>query len=120
MWSIGCIFAEIVGLRPLFKGADAEEQLRAIFKVRGSPETVDWDVSNFRLFGQMRWEQNQPINLANLLGFYDPQGGDLLEKLLQMDPRKRISAGEALKHPFFDEIRKVMNQMYGEDFFDDI
>jgi serine/threonine protein kinase len=42
-----------------------------------------------------------------------------MEKLLSLDPEKRISASEALAHGFFDDIRKVMNKLYGNDFFDD-
>jgi len=42
MWSVGCIFAELVTGKPLFAGSDEEEQLEQIFKVRGSPDPEEW------------------------------------------------------------------------------
>ena len=32
--------------------------------------------------------------------------------MLQMDPEKRISADEALKHPYFDDIQSVIKEIY--------
>lgn len=42
IWSVGCIFAEIVNRKPLFAGQDEKEQLQKIFKIRGTPNEEDW------------------------------------------------------------------------------
>jgi serine/threonine protein kinase len=42
IWSVGCIFAEIVNRRPLFAGSCEEDQLMRIFKGRGTPDPVAW------------------------------------------------------------------------------
>ena len=42
IWSVGCIFAEMVNRKPLFAGQDEREQLMKIFKIRGSPSEQDW------------------------------------------------------------------------------
>jgi serine/threonine protein kinase len=42
-----------------------------------------------------------------------------MERLLSIDPKKRITASEAIAHSFFNDIRKVMNKIYGNDFFDE-
>lgn len=42
IWSVGCIFAEIVNRRPLFPGMSEEDQLMKIFKGRGTPDPEKW------------------------------------------------------------------------------
>ena len=42
IWSVGCIFAEIVTKRPLFQGKNEEDQLNKIFKIRGTPASDEW------------------------------------------------------------------------------
>lgn len=42
IWSVGCIFAEIVTRKPLFAGNNEEEQLQKIFSIRGTPTEEDW------------------------------------------------------------------------------
>lgn len=42
IWSVGCIFAEIVTKRPLFPGKNEEDQLNKIFKIRGTPAQNEW------------------------------------------------------------------------------
>ena len=44
----------------------------------------------------------------------DTEGLDLMQKFLQLEPEKRISADEALKHPFFDDILSDMKKLYGQ------
>lgn len=42
LWSIGCIFAEMVSGRPLFPGKNNEDQLLRIFKLLGTPNEATW------------------------------------------------------------------------------
>lgn len=42
IWSIGCIFAELVNRKPLFAGCSEEDQLKKIFSIRGTPSLDDW------------------------------------------------------------------------------
>ena len=42
LWSIGCIFAELVTGRPLFPGSDTADQLKRIFKLLGTPSPTNW------------------------------------------------------------------------------
>ena len=116
MWSIGCIFAEMVTGKPLFTGKNDMDQLKKIFKIKGTPnenyasslkELPEWSANdnNFENFP----EQDIKTIFKNL----NPEGIDLLQKFLQLEPEKRISAEEALKHPFFDDILADMKQIYG-------
>lgn len=42
IWSIGCIFSELINSKPLFQGTSEEDQLFKIFKLRGTPSPETW------------------------------------------------------------------------------
>ena len=117
MWSIGTIFAEMVTGKPLFTGNSENDQLKKIFAIMGTPtenhapslrELPEWGV------GDNNFENNVPKNFKEIFPNLDAEGLDLIQKFLQLDPDKRISAEEALKHPFFDDILPSMKKMYEE------
>ena len=63
IWSIGCIFAEMVNKKPLFIGNNQHDQLEIIFRILGTPDQNEWpDVVNLT-----KWEvfSKYPINLGN-------------------------------------------------------
>jgi len=103
LWSVGCIFAEMVSNRVLFDGSTEIIQLGKIFSILGVPTVSSWpgfsDLPHARLIPQG--------NGSNVLRRYVPSlsdsGFDLLTKLLSLNPQNRISASEALSHPYFSE-----------------
>lgn len=107
MWSLGCIFAELLLRTPLFPGSDEIEQLSKIFQILGTPNQRNWpDACKHSTFKE--YFSNKPIPNTLRLRFkefadYNPQIVDLLEKLLKLDPRERISAKQALNHPWFTQ-----------------
>ena len=131
IWSIGCIFCEMINNRPLFMGKNIEEQLHAIFTIRGSPEINEWtQAKQLPNYKPDQWRNCYQKSFKDIINYKDPQGKEvvlllmvlgleLLEKLLCLDPKKRITATQAIEHPFFNDIRKVMNKIYGQCFFDD-
>ena len=117
MWSIGCIFAEMVSGKPLFTGNSESDQLKKIFEIKGTPndnyasslkELSEWGV------GDNNFENYPEKNMKELFPNLDSEGLDLLQKFLQLEPEKRISAEEALKHPFFDDILPTVKKIYKE------
>ena len=115
MWSIGTIFAEMVTGKPLFTGNSENDQLKKIFAIMGTPtenyasslrELPEWGV------GENNFENNSPKDFKELFPNLDTEGIDLLQKFLQLEPDKRISAEEALKHPFFDDILPTVKKIY--------
>jgi cyclin-dependent kinase len=117
MWSIGCIFAEMASGKPLFSGNSEVDQLKKIFEIMGTPtdnyasslkELPEWGV------GDNNFEEKKPQNFKELIPNLDNEGIDLLQKFLQLEPDKRISCEEALKHPFFDDILSTVKKLYGE------
>lgn len=106
IWSIGCIFAEMVSRRPLFHGDSEIDQLFRIFRTLTTPTEETWPgVSSLPDFKPTfpNWRQN---TLAQSVKQLDSSGLDILEKMLVYDPTMRVSAKVALKHPFFDDVDK--------------
>ncbi|RGB30714.1 kinase-like domain-containing protein [Rhizophagus diaphanus] len=107
VWSAGCIFAEMASGRPLFPGSSIKDQLLRIFTVLGTPTEETWPrvsqlpeyKSDFAIYNR--------IPLESLLPKLDSSGIDLLsQQLIEYQPEKRLSAEDALQHPYFEEIRK--------------
>ncbi|KAG2197419.1 hypothetical protein INT47_005672 [Mucor saturninus] len=102
MWSVGCIFAEMLGGRPLFKGRDYVDQLNQILGILGTPdEETLCRVGSERAQVYIRSLTRMPkIPFQNLYPRASPLAIDLLTKLLAFDPAKRITVEEALAHPY--------------------
>lgn len=115
IWSIGCIFAELVSGVPLFQGANLIDQWTKIILIMGTPNRIFmqklessvrsyveslppydgvplWKIFQDRLFPQ----SNNPVLQA-------PVARDLLSKMLVIDPDNRISVSEALQHEYLNQ-----------------
>ncbi|ORZ14532.1 protein serine/threonine kinase [Absidia repens] len=106
LWSAGCIFAEMASGSPLFPGSSVSDQLQCIFKVLGTPTDETWPKVSQVPEYKRDFEIFAPISLESILPKLDPLGIDLLKKLLEYPPEKRITASNALQHPYFDDLRK--------------
>jgi len=110
IWSIGCIYAEMVTRCPLFPGDSEIDQLFRIFRCLGTPNEEMWPgVSQFADY-KTTFPQWSPVPLKTVVEGLDELGLDLLSKMLCYEPSKRISARDALRHPFFDDLNKLNAQ----------
>ncbi|KAI2621307.1 cyclin-dependent protein [Xylaria nigripes] len=152
MWAVGCIFAELLSLRPIFKGEEAKmdkktvpfqrNQMQKIVEIMGLPSKENWplltsmpEYSNLSTlqppiqhpghhsYHQQHGKASQPASTSQLEKWYygtinahastsSPASNDsltalgaegyrLLAGLLEYDPEKRLTAAQALQHPFF-------------------
>ncbi|KAL0297251.1 UNVERIFIED_CONTAM: Cell division control protein 2A [Sesamum radiatum] len=104
VWSVGCIFAEMVNRRPLFPGDSEIDELFKIFRVMGTPNEDTWPgVTSLPDF-KSAFPKWPPKDLATVVPNLDAAGLDLLCKMLCLDPSKRITARSALEHEYFKDI----------------
>ena len=112
IWSIGCIFAEMVNGSPLFTGTTEESQLETIFRLLGTPnestfpgisELPEWR-TDYRVYPS-------PDNLEEFVSNLEPAGVELLQSMLVYDPAQRITAQEARNHAYFKDLPPELRTM---------
>ncbi|WVF73096.1 hypothetical protein IAT40_007915 [Kwoniella sp. CBS 6097] len=102
VWSIGCILAELLGGKPLFKGKDYVDQVNLILSVLGTPDDetllrVGSEKANAYIKSLPFMEEQ---DFSTLFPDADPDAIDLLSQLLAFDPSQRIDVITALSHPY--------------------
>ncbi|XP_074991446.1 mitogen-activated protein kinase 7 isoform X2 [Calonectris borealis] len=102
MWSVGCIFAEMLGRRQLFPGRNYVHQLQLIMAVLGTPPaTVMAAIGAERVRAYVQSLPPRPaVPWESLFGDAEPAALALLGRMLRFDPRERVGVAEALRHPF--------------------
>ncbi|KAH0850787.1 hypothetical protein HID58_019496 [Brassica napus] len=114
IWSIGCIFAEVLLGKPLFPGKSVVHQLELITDLLGTPksETIA-GVRNEKArkyLGEMRKKSLVPF--TQKFPNADPSALRLLQRLLAFDPKDRPTATEALADPYFKGLAKVEREPF--------
>ncbi|XP_040284167.1 cyclin-dependent kinase 11B isoform X7 [Bufo bufo] len=105
MWSVGCIFGELLTQKPLFPGKSEIDQINKIFKDLGTPSEKIWPGYNeLPAVKKMTFSEYPYNNLRKRFGaLLSDQGFDLMNKFLTYCPAKRITAEDGLKHEYFCE-----------------
>mmetsp|Transcript_5092 Transcript_5092/g.15237 ORF Transcript_5092/g.15237 Transcript_5092/m.15237 type:complete len:308 (+) Transcript_5092:260-1183(+) len=104
IWSIGCIFAEMVTRQPLFPGDSEIDELYKIFRALGTPTNETWPgVSELPDYKNTfpKWPTRHIRETVTAL---DDVGLDLLMRMLTYEPSQRITAFAALQHQYFQGI----------------
>ncbi|XP_052158389.1 mitogen-activated protein kinase 12 [Oryza glaberrima] len=109
IWSIGCIFAELLTGRPLFPGKNVVHQLDIITDLLGTPSSET--LSRIRNEKARRYlstmRKKHAVPFSQKFRNTDPLALRLLERLLAFDPKDRPSAEEALADPYFASLANV-------------
>ncbi|KAK1173662.1 hypothetical protein AOXY_G3830 [Acipenser oxyrinchus oxyrinchus] len=102
MWAVGCIMAELYTLRPLFPGNSEVDEIFKICQVLGTVKKNDWP-EGYQLAGSMnfRFPQCVPTHLKTLIPNASNEAIALMRDMLQWDPKKRPTAIQALRYPYF-------------------
>jgi len=105
MWSVGCVFAELLTKTALIKGQNELDQLDKMFKILGTPTEDDWPgFKELPHAKKMSFTRKHPSGIRQKIRATTTEAGfELLMKLLAYDPSNRISAAEALQHRYFTE-----------------
>ena len=106
VWSLGCIFAELLGSRPICTGRDHLQQLDEIIKVTGTP--TEASLATLGSSAAQSYVKRLPPMPAMDLSARFPDARapaiNLLRRMLQLHPNERIGVTEAMRHPYFEGI----------------
>ncbi|BBN01631.1 mitogen-activated protein kinase 1/3 [Marchantia polymorpha subsp. ruderalis] len=112
VWSVGCIFMELLNREPLFPGRDYVQQLKLITELIGSPEDSDLGFLKSenakRYMQQLMRYPKQP--LGRKYPNMNPAAVDLIERMLVFDPYKRITVEQALSHPYLASLHDINDE----------
>lgn len=125
IWSLGCIFAELINTHVLFKSTSECLQFNKIIEIMGLPDEISWPgISEFSTYQVYKNEQKNKSNIS-LLSSIEKISSlelDLLTKMLILCPDKRISAKECIEHKIFNKetnykIENYINKMNYESLY---
>ena len=100
MWSFGCIVYELITKKVLFNGNDTKDHIDKVIKIKGIP--TEEECKYMKVEKVVSFVEETDIFQKKISGF-DKNFVDFLLKCLDYNPEKRMSAEEALNHPWLTE-----------------
>ena len=102
IFAIGCIVSELYTSKPLFNGANQQDQIAKVLNILGTPNILEWE-EGYRLAKKLNFTlpSYKKQSLKDIIPTANEDAIDLISKMLIFDSKKRISALEALQHQYF-------------------
>ncbi|RWV80991.1 hypothetical protein BHE74_00046040 [Ensete ventricosum] len=111
VWSVGCIFMELMDRKPLFPGRDHVHQLRLLMELIGTPNEADLDFVNENARRYIRQLPRHPRqSIHEKFPHVHPTAIDLVERMLTFDPRQRVTVEDALAHPYLASLHDISDE----------
>ncbi|TPP66668.1 Cyclin-dependent kinase 6 [Fasciola gigantica] len=100
IWAAGCIIAELFNLKPLFPKDNELAMMVAILQTLGFPADCDWPALSYLKKSDFR-SVGRKTSLRGSVNTTDSAALDLLERMIMFNPKRRITASDALSLPYF-------------------
>lgn len=116
VWSVGCILAELLRRAPLLPAENEQNLMRMINNLVGTPNEkfirkIE-DEENKKFMEQLPKRKGQ--DFKEIFKGCDPEAVDLIQKMLKIDPKERITVEQALRHPFLESVHDAEDEPTGE------
>eukprot|EP00696_Hemimastix_kukwesjijk_P015267 gnl/Hemi2/3450_TR1198_c0_g1_i1.p2 gnl/Hemi2/3450_TR1198_c0_g1~~gnl/Hemi2/3450_TR1198_c0_g1_i1.p2 ORF type:complete len:425 (-),score=150.81 gnl/Hemi2/3450_TR1198_c0_g1_i1:164-1438(-) len=105
MWGIGCVMFEVISLYPLFPGKNELDQIHRIHDIIGTPRPEVFRKIKRRAAMRIRFPHREGTGISRLIPHASAECKELIKKLLVYNPEERLSAGQALRHAYFNDVR---------------
>lgn len=120
IWSAGCIFAELIGRRPLFPGKNYLDQLHVILDIIGTPHPKDYEALGSEQ--ARRYLSNLPhrpkVPFSTLYPNANPWAIALIEKMLKFNPNDRPTVEQCLADSYFERLHDSADEPVADSLFD--
>ncbi|KAJ7570271.1 hypothetical protein O6H91_01G112700 [Diphasiastrum complanatum] len=112
LWSSGCILAELLNGKPVFPGTSTMNQIERVLELVGKPDKEDISALDSPFAATMIENMTiaAPRSFRKVFPSASPEVEDLLRKLLHFNPHKRLTAEQALQHPYMAQFGNPMDE----------
>lgn len=105
MWSVGCVFFEILSLHPLFPGSNEVDQIAKIHDILGTPDPSVLNKLKKSRGMNFNFPPKKGSGIERLLPHVSTEAVELIYQMCTYDPDERMSAKQALRHQYFKDLR---------------
>lgn len=105
IWSVGCVFFEVLSLHPLFPGANEVDQIAKIHDVLGTPDSRIIDKLQNKTRGiNFSFPPKKGTGIEKMLSHASTGSIDVINRMLSYDSEERPTAKQILRHPYFKDM----------------